>query len=119
MLETTFLELMRAQVARTLPATCTIVTAARTPDGAGGWSEVWGAVAGGTVACRLDPYGGDAELAAGAAGLRYSYRLSVPHDAPLTPGCRVQIGGTVYQVQRLDTDHDWRVVRRAIVERVT
>lgn len=109
---------MRADVANMLPGTAVIQAVTRTSDGAGGWSESWAAVAGGTVACRLDPLGrslSKTEVQLLRESMTIAFQLTVPHDAPVATDCRVVIGGTTYEVLSLDVYHSERVSRRAIV----
>ena len=111
---------MRTQASALLYSTGVLQAATLTPDGAGGVSESWAAVTGGTVACRLDPLGLTSRQ--NVAALRESavaaYRLSTPHDSPLAEGQQVVVGGNTYQVLQFDVDHDQRVLRRAIVAEV-
>lgn len=111
---------MRAQFQQLLPDTCTIEQLTPVSDGAGGWSESWQAVPGGTVACRLDPLLSreQLEVAAGQPHEISEYLLTVPFDAPLAPAHRVVVNGQAYQVRHLMADHSWRVARRAYVTRL-
>jgi head-tail adaptor len=109
---------MRAQLNARLPGTAVIQQAIRTPDGAGGWSETWTAVTGGTVACRLDPIGVGTVRETSIAlreTLVVRYRLTVPYDAPLAADFRVVINGKTYEIVQLDDQHSQRVSRRAVV----
>jgi hypothetical protein len=119
-LNATMLAKMRTQFVNFLPDTCTIERATRTPDGAGGWSETWTLVSGGTVKCRLDPlYTRDQVETVGAKeGFVSEYLLTVPYDAPLESSYRVVLNGDTYQVRMLLADHSWRVARRAYIARV-
>lgn len=110
---------MRAQVP--LPDTAVISSMTAVADGAGGWTETWAAVSGGTVACRLDPVkGGNSGIVTvpGREGLIVQYQLTTEYDAPLAVNRRVTIGGDVYEVVQLSDDHSWRVSRRALLSRI-
>ena len=111
---------MRADVAELLPDTAVISAPAWVSDGAGGGSQTYTAVAGGTVACRLDPLPKlqMAQEVAGGEILTVKYILTVPYGAPLAVDYRVTTGGSTYEMVHLDIDHSWRVSRRAIVAAV-
>lgn len=119
-LSTDDLAQMRADVERMLPDTAVIKAVTRTSDGAGGWSESWSPVTGGTVACRLDPMTKSERWAAraGQEMLAVQYQLTVPYDAPLAADRQVVVGGSVYEVVQMDVDHSWNVSKRATVREV-
>jgi head-tail adaptor len=116
------LTIMRGQVARTLPGTAIIQSVVNASDGMGGWSETWTAVTGGTVSCRIDPLSASMSasnnMLAGAEGFKLAYQLTVPYNAPLSVGNRVNVGGTVYEVRELANTHSWNVSIRAMLARV-
>jgi hypothetical protein len=116
----TELAAMRGDVLDMLPGTAIIQSAANSSDGAGGWTETWTAVTGGTVACRIDPFKrlGNIETAGSEEALNYSYQLTLPYNAPIEPGNRVQINGTAYEVRSLFNEHDWNVSKRAQITRI-
>lgn len=112
---------MRADVAKRLPDTAVIQSVALVSDGGGAFTETWSAVVGGTVLCRLDPLGQQSTengVIASREALTVTYRLTVPHDAPIEPNCRVVINGDTYEVVQLSIDHSWNVSKRAIVAEV-
>lgn len=111
---------MRADVSELLPDTAVITAPSWVSDGAGGGSQSYTPVSGGTVACRLDPVP-KLQMTMEAASrevLTVKYILTVPYDAPLAVDYRVTTGGNTYDVVHLDIDHSWRVSRRAIVAAV-
>lgn len=114
------LRVMREAVNELLPNVCSILTASRAPDGQGGYTETWGTALSG-VHCRLDPGRREnRELVAGAVLAPYSWwQLTLPHDAEITEGQRVEIAGDgVYDVIFVDTAKSWRVTTRAYLARV-
>lgn len=79
-----------------LPGTVVIQAWIPQNDGAGGFTEGWTAVAGGTVAGRIDPISyGQLETLALAEGLKIQYHITVPYDAPVSVGNRFLTGGAV------------------------
>lgn len=111
---------MRTQFAQFLPDSADIQAMTYVPDGAGGWSEVWQTVVGGSVACRLDALfqNNPVETIAAHEATVSEYLLTVPYDAPLDVHQRVIINGEIYQVRTLLTDHSWRVAKRAYVAKI-
>ena len=80
-----------------LPDSCVIQSVTRTADSAGGWTESWAAVDGGTVSCRIDPMqtrnAVDVSKALGRETLTAMWQLTTPYDAPIAEDCRVVTGG--------------------------
>lgn len=110
---------MRAQIP--LPDTAVISAMTAVSDGAGGWTETWATVTGGTVACRLDPIRSSSSgivTVPGREGLIVQYQLTTEYDAPLAVNRRVTIGGDTYEVVQLADDHSWNVSRRALLSRI-
>lgn len=107
----------RADVLKMLPDTAVIEAYTRASDGAGGWSETWAPVTGGTVAARLDPLTtrNSQAIESGQEVLVSQRQLTLPYDAPIDDESRVVIHGETYDVVTLDEDHSWRVSRRAVV----
>lgn len=103
-----------------MPDTAVIHSVARTPDAAGGWTEGWSAVDGGTVVCRLDPLGErrGVDVVTRRETLRQVYHLTLPHNAPIAADHRVLINGVTYDVVELSDAHSWNVTRRAVVAAV-
>jgi len=111
---------MRADVARMLPDTAIIQAVTLQNDGFGGATETWAAVANGTVACRVDPSTTltQVQLAGVAEGFIQRYQLTMPHDAPLAVGNRVQIANIDYDVRQIDIAKSWEVSTRAVITKV-
>ena len=105
---------MRADVAKMMPGTAIIQALTTASDGAGGVTETWAAVTGGTVACRMDPLnvGTQIETAGMAEAVRTEFQLTLPYDAPISAFNRVSVGGVVYEVRQLDAVHSWNVSKR-------
>lgn len=111
----------RADILAALPDTSVIQAVTLTSDGAGGWSESWAAVAGGTVECRLDPLrvaNVQTGVIAGQESLTLRYQATVPYDAPLAANCRLVVNERTYEVVQLSDEHSWHFVKRAIVSEV-
>jgi len=112
---------MRSDVANMLFDTAIIQALGKVSDGAGAFTETWGAVVGGTVLCRLDPVGAnatEAQVVAWREALEVSYRLTVPHDAPITVNNRVVVDNKTYEVVSLAVDHSSNVSKRAIITEI-
>jgi len=110
---------MRAMVLARLPDVAVISAITNTSDGAGGWSE--GLVTSGTVACRVDPLGANAtesQVVVSREALEVTYRLTLPHDAPIAQNNRVVINGRTYEVVAVSIDHSWNVSKRVIITEV-
>lgn len=87
---------IRRTVNRFLPGTALIEAFTAQNDGAGGFTETWTPVTNGTVACRIDPVSiQQVETIAASEGLRVQYNVTLPYDAPVSEGNRLQIGGSV------------------------
>jgi len=112
---------MREQVAGMLPDVCVIQAATYTSDGAGGWTESYQAVTGGTVACRLDPLGARtrAETDAAQESQKSFYELTVPYGASLAMDRVVLVGGVRYDIAELHGAESWAVTRTARLTRST
>lgn len=109
----------RADVANTLPGTAVISAGTVTSDGAGGWTDAYVPVSGGTVACRVDPMrsrGSRLAVEIGRETLTEMYQLTVPWDAPLTDvNMQIEIAGRTYEVVQLEVFHSWNVSRRGVI----
>jgi hypothetical protein len=114
------LEQMRNSIAELLPDTCDLLSATRTSDGAGGWSDTWGTVSGGSaLPCRLDFRDPGKEAISNASLTPYKTGvLSLAYDAPISTDYRVQIGGKQFNVTGENTNQSWLTVRQINVERV-
>jgi len=111
----------RADILAALPDTGVIQAVTLASDGAGGWSESWAAVAGGTVECRLDPLrlsNVQTGVIAGQESLTLRYQATVPYDAPLAANRRLVVNERTYEVVQLSDEHSWHFVKRAIVSEV-
>jgi len=111
---------MRADVSEMLPDTAVISAPSWVSDSAGGGSQSYTPVTGGTVACRVDPLPKVQMdlLVAGGEALTVKYVLTLPHDAPMAVDYHVTTGGNTYEIIHMDIDHSWRVSRRAIIAEV-
>ena len=109
----------RADVTNMLPGTAILSASTAVSDGAGGWTDSYVPVSGGTVACRVDPLqqrGTKIEIEVGRETLHETYQFTVPWDAPLTDvNMRVEVAGRTYEVVQLDAYHSWNVSRRGII----
>lgn len=113
------LDAMRRAVAELMPDTCTILTAIRTSDGQGGYTEAWGtAVA--DVPCRLDVGRREnREFVSGDVLAPYSWwQLTLPYDTEITAGQRVSVAGDEYEVIFADRSKSWAVTTRVYLTRV-
>lgn len=119
-LDTARLTGMRADLAKMLPGTAIIQAATTAADGRGGFTETWAAVAGGTVACRLDPFPSaqQIDVAGAQEAQRTMYTLTLPWNAPIETGNRVSVAGTIYDVRNIYGTNSWAVSRRATVTRI-
>jgi hypothetical protein len=119
-LNTQSLTRMRDQITNFLPDTCTLYAVEQVSDGAGGTTDTWTPVEGGTVNCRLDPllFRDMPQDIFGREAIAAQFTLTVPYDAPIAAHQRVELNGDTYEVQSLADDHSWRVARRAYVSRL-
>lgn len=108
---------MRSHVeAVALPDVCEIQALTQTPDGQGGHYESWAAA--GTVACRLDPAGGNKAGVGQSLQAFASFTLTVPYDTDLTTLNRVVHDGTTYSVTAVDYDKSLPITKRATLEQL-
>jgi hypothetical protein len=104
---------LRADLEDTLlPGTANILLVTRTPDGQGGFTDVWGtAVA--NVACRVDFKQGMEQ------GADWGYRpfsfwqLTFPQGTNLTAANRVEVGTITYSISAVDAGNSWDACLRA------
>lgn len=111
----------RADVLNMLPDGGGIIQSyGTTPDGAGGFTEGWTPVTGGTVNYRLDPALSrrQVEVVGQAEGMIFDYILTVAHNAPLNEGNRFICNAGTVEIRQLWNVHSWNVSRRAYVSRV-
>ena len=112
---------MRARVESVLPDTAVISAGTLADVGGGNFEETYLPVAGGTVACRIDPLGRkstEIEINVGRETLMVFYQLTVPHDAPIAENRRVAVNGRTYEIVQIDDEHSWRPARRAVISEV-
>lgn len=120
-LSSTELSEIRSAINELLPGTAIIIAVTNTADGLGGQTVSTAAVAGGTVACRLDPRtitetkSGE-KVSAGAVQPFHTFVLTLPYDTTITTENRVQVGTQVYNVTSVDTPKSWKSSVRAWVE---
>ena len=109
----------RADVVNMLPGTAILSASTVVSDGAGGWTDSYVPISGGTVACRVDPLrqrGTRIEVQVGRETLEETYQFTVPWDAPLTGvNMRVEVAGRTYEVIQLEAYHSWNVSRRGVI----
>jgi hypothetical protein len=119
-LSTSELAQMREAIEDDMPDTCDILQVTQTSDGAGGWSETWGTVTGGSsVPCRLDfPNPGRESLANANLTPFKQGIVSMAYDVIITTANRISIGGEVYDVKGVNKNQSWIGVKRVAVERV-
>lgn len=115
------LDAMRAQVALLLPGTAILYSmTAGTSDPYGG-TATYTPVSGGTVSCRVDPLGQNAsselDYNLSRETVTVMYRCTLPHDAPVDAGQRVEIDSVNYEIVQLSVDHSWNVSKRIIITR--
>jgi hypothetical protein len=112
------LTLMRAEIAKMLPDTCSILTLTHVSDGAGGWTDTRGTVSG--IACRLDYMSGSEgvaeNLSAGAVQPYSRFILTIPASVTVLPENQVLHGGLTYNVMAVNTDTSWITCKRAVLE---
>lgn len=101
---------MRADVAQLLPDTCIITANNRTSDGAGGWTDNWQPITGGTVACRCDPMPQRRFIEAYALreGMLNFYVVSLPYNAPVSADQRFLVNGMTLEVREIHEKKSWQ-----------
>jgi SPP1 family predicted phage head-tail adaptor len=116
------LDRLRSDLARLLPDTAVIYASSASNDGAGGQTESWSPVSGGTVACRVDPLNNRSKQnvisAPNRRGLHVDYLITLPYNAPIAAHRRIAISGTTYDIVHIAADHSWNISRRVLVARV-
>jgi hypothetical protein len=107
---------IQADLLPTLPDTCNILTAIRTPGIAGGWVDAWGTT-GSAIPCRVDFKNGH-EAVTGAALQPYTaVVITLPQTASITTENQVEHGGNTYTVQTVNLG-SWLGVKRATLEKI-
>ena len=120
-LSTAELAQIRADIANTLPDTCSILAIIHTSDGAGGWSDSAGTIAGGTsVPCRIDfAFNSGKEHMSNATLTPFkSGVVSMAYDKTITTANQIQIGSTIYNITGVNDQQSWIGVKRCTVERI-
>jgi head-tail adaptor len=99
--------------------TCNILEVTLTSDNAGGNTEAWGTITGGTaVACRVD-YRAGREVITGGALLPYqNATISLPHSVTITPQNRIEVSTNVFSIQAVNTGQSAKAVTRCTCELV-
>lgn len=101
-----------------LPSTCTIKVRSTSPDGQGGVTESWSDTD--SVPCRLDPMNVAAKSS--ASGDKFTvhdvWTLYVHWDRSIAAGNRVVFDSDTYEVLSVHDDNDWRLLRKATLQRV-
>lgn len=99
---------IRQNVSGYLPGSCVIEAYAPVSDGAGGYSENWVPVAGGTVAYRSYPMTfSQVEVLSLQEGVKAEFWYVIPYNAPYSVGNRLRdigngsapSGGTAYNIR--------------------
>ncbi len=118
MLSTADLTSMRAQIALSLPETCSISRNTPASDGMGGWSESWANLATG-VACRLSPAGSttEGELAARLAA-ESGWVITLPTGQDVTTKDRLSVGTRLFEVVGV-LARSWELSRRVVATEVS
>lgn len=109
---------IRADVQALLPDTGDILSSSLTPDGAGGWTTVWG-TATASVGYRLDPIRQREEVGGAVMWSYHTFQLTLPYDTTIEPENRFQASdGQLYNVIGVDDGKSWQVSVRCVVERI-
>jgi hypothetical protein len=114
------LDLMRAQVAQLLPDMGTIAANSRASDGAGGWTDHWLPISGGTVAVRVDPYQlrRFTENFADREGIVNLYTVTLPYDAPVDVGQQIWTNDMTLEVREYHSKNSWRTQTQVIAAEI-
>ena len=108
-LTTSELAQMRDDLSGLLPDTCSILELTQTSDGAGGWTDAWGTVAGGSaIPCRVDYRTGREANSAGAITPFQSAIITFGYAVICAPANRVQVGIYTYSVQAGNAGMSWK-----------
>jgi len=101
-----------------LPSTCTIKVRSTAADGMGGVTESWADTD--NVPCRLDAVNIAAKSS--ASGDKFTihdvWTLYVHWDRAIAAGNRVVFDSDTYEVLSVQDDKDWRLLRKAMLQRV-
>lgn len=112
------LQLLRDAQVLLLTGQCTIWRNTPTVSATGGLVDSWAEV--GTYACRLSPEHDRRlqQVIGEKETLEIYYRLTLPHNANLQAGDKVEYGSQMYTVAALWDSHTYRTAIRAIVSKV-
>ncbi len=110
---------MQAEVQSTaLPDTCTILSATRTSNGQGGYTNTWGTVSS-SVACRLDFVTGNELTVAVAIQPATRWMLNLPYGTTVLSTYRfVHNTNTYAAVADPNSDASWATCVQVLVEKV-
>lgn len=116
------IDAMRSTVDDALPDQCVLNRLTRTPDGAGGWTDTWSAVA--TVACRVRPTNqNNASEPVTAERLqgRSPFTVTLPHDADVRDADTIQRVGdtTALEVIGVGVPESWSLCVRVQTARLS
>lgn len=108
---------MRTEAATALPDTCSVSRLTRTPDGRGGYTDAWNAIATG-VACRISP---NTRLAAlpeqqgrpGQLGAYAPWRVKLPANQDVTVRDRIVSASFLHplEVTAVSGPRSWEITR--------
>lgn len=111
---------MRATVSASLPDTCSLVTAGRTSDGAGGWTDTSTAA---SVACRVSPLataGRDFEsYDASRITSSVPWVGTFPAGTAIGPSDHFLFNGSRFEVIASGSERTWELNVRVICRLVT
>jgi len=112
------LDQARLHAEELLPSTCTIQVRSTAPDGMGGITESWADTE--DVPCRLDAIGvaGKGSATGDQFTIHTAWVLYVHWDRAIAAGNRVVFAGDTYEVLSVQDDKDWRLLRKAMLQRV-
>ena len=108
---------MRADLSELFPDTCSIMALSQTSDGAGGFTESWGASTS-NVPCRVDYKAGGESVTAEAITPYQQAVISMGYAVVVTPANRIQVGSNVFSVQAGNAGQSWKASTVVSVELV-
>ena len=118
MIDDAELTAIRDDAEELLPSTATILTYARTSDGAGGFRSTY--VPQGSVPCRLSPIGGgETGKPGGRVSERTTHMVTVPAETVIEEKDRLQVGGAVYEITLVRKRPGLEFTRRIEVREAT
>jgi SPP1 family predicted phage head-tail adaptor len=108
---------MRAIADDFFPDTCTIQTRTESVDALGGVTQTW-ANTYTSVACRLDPIGGNEQVSNLVLEGESHWMLNISYDQAISIEDRVIHDGKTYEVAAVVDTQSYRTIRRAELRRV-